>query len=107
VLDASSLGKLTFLETEHARPFAVAGFGNWFRDRCNEAGLPQCSSHGLRKAAATAAAEYGATAHELMAIFGWLTLQQAERYSRADQRKTLAERGMTTLVAVKSGTKTV
>ena len=32
---------------------------------------------GLRKAAATVAAENGATAHELMAIFGWLSLKEA------------------------------
>src|SRR5262249_57632 len=44
---------ITFLVTERGKPFTRAGFGNWFRDRCNEAGLPQCSAHGLRKAAAT------------------------------------------------------
>jgi integrase len=39
---------MTFLLTERGAPFTAAGFGNWFRDRCDEAGLPQCSSHGLR-----------------------------------------------------------
>ncbi len=107
MLDASTLGTLTFLETEYGRPFAVAGFGNWFRDRCNEAGLPQCSAHGLRKAAATVAAENGATAHELMAIFGWLSLKEAERYTRAAERRKLAERGMGTLVALKARTRSV
>jgi hypothetical protein len=33
---------------------------------------------GLRKAGATVAAENGATPHQLMAIFGWNTLAQAE-----------------------------
>ena len=33
---------MTFLLTGQGRPFTVAGFGNWFRDRCNEAGLSQC-----------------------------------------------------------------
>jgi hypothetical protein len=42
---------------------------------------------GLRKAAATVAAENGATAHELMAIFGWLSLKEAERYTRGAERK--------------------
>lgn len=107
VLDASPLGELTFLVTEHGRPFAVAGFGNWFRERCNEAGLTHCSAHGLRKAAATVAAENGATAHELMSIFGWLTLKEAERYTRAAERKRLAERGMGRLVPLKSGTQSV
>src|SRR5262249_19647087 len=34
-----------------------AGLGNWFRDRCNEAGLPKCSADGLRKIAAPLCAE--------------------------------------------------
>lgn len=103
ILDASPLGDLTFLVTEFGRPFAVAGFGNWFRERCNEAGLPNCTSHGLRKAAATVAAENGATAHELMSIFGWHTLKEAERYTRAVERKRLAARGMSRLIPLKSG----
>ena len=36
-------GNLTFLVTEHGAPFTSNGFGNWWRDRCNEAGLPHCS----------------------------------------------------------------
>jgi integrase len=107
VLDASPLGELTFLVTEHGKPFATAGFGNWFRERCNEAGLSHCTAHGLRKAAATVAAENGATAHELMAIFGWLSLKEAERYTRAAERTKLAERGMGLLVPLKTGTKSV
>jgi Protein adenylyltransferase SelO len=38
------------LVTAHGKPFTPAGFGNWFRDRCNEANLRHCSAHGLRKA---------------------------------------------------------
>jgi len=34
-----------------------------------------------RKAGAARAAENGATAHELMAIFGCLSLKEAERYT--------------------------
>ena len=45
---------------------------------------PTCRSvlaHGLRKAGATVAANNGATAHQLMAIFGWDTLKEAEKYT--------------------------
>jgi integrase len=42
---------LTFLVTEFGRPFTAAGFGNWFRDRCNEAGLKHCSAQGRRPTA--------------------------------------------------------
>jgi integrase len=90
IIDATVTGALTFLVTEYGRPFTAAGFGGWFRTRCDEAGLPQCSAHGLRKAGAARAAENGATAHELMAIFGWLSLKEAERYTAAAQRRRLA-----------------
>ena len=90
IIDASPTGDLTFLVSNRGRPFAVEAFGNWFRKRCDEAGLPQCSAHGLRKARATLAAENGATEHQLIAIFGWSTLKEAERYTRTAQRKKLA-----------------
>ena len=98
VLEASPTGDLTYLVTEQGRPFSVAGFGNWFRARCNEAGLQHCSAHGLRKAGAATAAENGATTQQLMAIFGWLSLAEAERYTRAAERKRLAAAAMPTLV---------
>ena len=85
-LDASPTGDHTFLITEKGNAYSAAGFGNWFRDRCNEAGLPKCSAHGLRKASATRAAENGATANQLMAMFGWLKIGEAERYTKAAQR---------------------
>lgn len=91
IMDASPVGELTYLVTEYGRPFTAAGFGQWFRDRCDEATLPQCSAHGLRKAGAVRAAENGATAHELMALFGWLSLAEAQRYTRSADRRTLAK----------------
>lgn len=82
---------LSFLMTDQGRPFTPAGFGNWFRDRCNEAGIPNgYSAHGVRKYAATLRANLGATAHELMAWFGWLTMREAERYTREAERRRLA-----------------
>jgi integrase len=97
VIEASPTGDLTFLVTERGQPFTAPGFGNWFRDRCDEAGLKGLSAHGLRKAAAARAAENGATAHQLMAIFGWLTIAQAEHYTRNAERSRLATAGMETL----------
>jgi integrase len=94
VLAASPLGDLTWLVTAFGNGFTAAGFGNWFRDRCNEAGLQHCSAHGLRKAGATIAADNGASGHTLMAIFGWSTLKQAELYTRSADQKRLAAGGM-------------
>lgn len=80
---------LYFLQTEYGRPFSVAGFGNWFREQCNKAGIPEgYSAHGLRKAAGRRLAEAGCTAHEIMAVLGHKSLSEAERYTRgADQRR--------------------
>jgi integrase len=103
-LDAGPTGPLTFLLTEYGKPFTAAGFGNWFRDCCNEAGLPQCSAHGLRKAGASLAAGNGASVHELMAIFGWLSMREAERYTQAARRKKLAGRAGELLVRAQNET---
>lgn len=87
---AAPTGDLTFLVTEYGKPFTAAGFGAWFRKRCDEAGLKQCTAHGLRKAGAARAAEAGATDRELMALFGWTSSSQATTYTRAADQKRLA-----------------
>ena len=94
IIDASVTGDLTYMMTEYGQPFTAAGFGGWFRERCDEAGLRHCSAHGLRKAGASIAAENGASPHQLMAIFGWLSLKEAERYTQAARRKGMARDGM-------------
>jgi integrase len=93
IVEASNLGNLTFLVTEFDRPFTPDGFGNWFRDRCVEAGVPG-RAHGLRKAGATIAAENGATEHMLMSIYGWESPKQAALYTKKARRKKLAQAGM-------------
>ena len=77
--------------TSFGRPFKSAGFGNKFRTWCDEAGLPHCSAHGLRKAAATRLAEAGATEQQIMSITGHRTSQEVTRYTRAARQKVLAE----------------
>jgi integrase len=95
ILDATPSDNLTFLVTTLGKPFSPAGFTNWFRERCNEAGLPRgCAPHGLRKAASRRLAEHGCTAHEIMAITGHTTLKEVSRYTAAIRRKHLAARAM-------------
>ena len=84
------------------KPFTANGFGNWFRRRCDEAGLPHCSAHGLRKAGATIAAENGATEHQLMAMYGWESPKQAALYTRTADRKRLIGGAMHLLVPTES-----
>nr|WP_244536829.1 tyrosine-type recombinase/integrase [Methylobacterium brachiatum] len=82
---------LTFLVTEYGKPFSTVGFGNRFREWRNQAGLPHCSAHGLRKATAARLAERGCTPHEIMAVTGPQTLEEVERYTREAQRAGLAD----------------
>ena len=82
----------------YGRPFTVAGFGNKMREWCDAAGLPHCSAHGVHKAGACIAAENGATEKQTMAIFGWETLQQVERYTRKARTRKLATDSMHLLV---------
>lgn len=94
VIDATHIGEETYLVNAHGKPFQATSFGNSFRDWCDAAGLKQCSAHGLRKAGATIAAENGATATQLMAIYGWERLEQAELYTRAANRTRVAKDAM-------------
>ncbi len=94
ILDATPNDHLTFLITDFGKPFAAAGFGNWFRSMCNEAGLKGCSAHGLRKAASRRLAEHGCTAHEIMSITGHKTLKEVTRYTMAADRTRLAVTAM-------------
>ena len=71
--------------TEFRRPLSKAGFGNKFRQWCNEAGLLLSSAHG----GSNAVAENGRTTSELKAIFGWRSDKEAERYTQAADRKRL------------------
>jgi integrase/recombinase XerD len=66
----ASAGARTFLATEYGKTFSPNGFGNKFRDWCDQAGLPHCSAHGLRKAIAARLSEQEASAHEIMAVTG-------------------------------------
>jgi integrase len=102
VLDGTQIiGSRTFLVTSFGRQFTGNGFGNWFRDRCNEAELKHCSAHGLRKAGATIAAENGATGHQLMSIYGWENTKQADLYTKKANRRKLAGDAMHLVVPPK------
>lgn len=77
------------ITTEYGKPFTVDGFSGWMRDAMTEAKLPlDCRPHGLRKTFGRLLADAEATAHQIMAALGHLTLAEAERYTReADRRR--------------------
>jgi integrase len=88
VIGKTPTGDLHFTTNAFGRPFTKESFGNWFGERCRESGVFK-SAHGLRKLSATIAANAGATAHELMALYGWATTQQAEIYTKGADRARL------------------
>jgi integrase len=94
IMDATEMGDMAFLKNGYDRPFTSNGFGNKFRDWCNAAGLPQCSVHGVRKAAAAQLAERGCTEQEIMAITGHTTSKEVARYTKSADQKKRAERAM-------------
>jgi integrase len=99
-LDAMPAEHLTFLTTSFGKPFAAAGFTNWFREACNAAGLPKgTSAHGLRKAAARRLAEAGCSANVIASITGHKSLNEIERYTKAADQARMARDGMATLIA--------
>lgn len=94
VMAATPRANMTFLVTAYGKPFTPAGFGNWFRERCDESGLPQCSAHGLRKAAARRLAEAGCSNQQIKAITGHKTDKEVSRYTAAADQVRLAEQAM-------------
>lgn len=92
-VDALPKNQMMFMAKANGEPYSENVLGNYMRKWCDQAGLPHCSSHGLRKAGAVIAAESGATSQQLQAIFGWTTSQQADHYTRAASRKKLATDG--------------
>ena len=80
--------------TEFSRPLTAPGFGNWFREQCNTAGLRHRSAHGLRKACARRLAAAGCTHAEIKAVTGHLTDEEVTRYIKAAEQKKLADRAI-------------
>jgi len=107
VLEAMPNDHLTFLTTGTGKPFSAAGFTNWFREMCNEAGLPRgTSAHGLRKAACRRLAEAGCSTNVIAAISGHASLRELQRYTAAADQARMARMAIDTMVAAFPSTRT-
>ena len=103
ILDATPSDHLTFLTTQTGKPFSPAGFTNWFRDMCNEAGLPRgTSAHGLRKAACRRLAEAGCGANLIAAVSGHKSLREVQRYTEAADQARMARSAIETITRTSS-----
>jgi integrase len=94
----ATVGVNTFLVTNLGTAYTAAGFGNWFRELCDTADCPELSAHGLRKATARRLAELGCTPHHIAAILGHASLAMVQLYTKAADRKRLAQEAMTLLI---------
>ena len=92
-LAAGPCGDLSFIAGARGQPMAKKTFSNEFKIACRAAGVPG-SAHGVRKIAATRAANAGATVAQLEAIFGWSGGRMAALYTQAADRRRLAAEAM-------------
>lgn len=90
---------MIFIVNGHGRPFTRKGFGNRFRAWCDEAGLTECSAHGLRKAAARRFAEAGCTNQQIKSWTGHTTDSEVARYTAAADQKMLSDEAGEMLMA--------
>ena len=81
----------TFLVTDYGKPFSKAGFGNKMREWCDEAELPHCTAHGVRKAGARRAAQLGASNQGLKSVGGWSGDSEVATYTAEVDQAALAE----------------
>ncbi|MFZ2995273.1 tyrosine-type recombinase/integrase, partial [Sphingobium sp.] len=90
---------MIFILNGFGRPFSEKGFGNRFRVWCDKAGLPNCTAHGLRKAAARRFAEAGCSNQQIKSWTGHTTDSEVARYTAAADQKTLSDEAGDMLMA--------
>lgn len=80
-----------FLLTHEGKPYSERGFHQRMSAWIEQAGLPdRCTPHGIRVAGCEELAESGATAPQLMAISGHITLSEAQGYIQKAKKRTMA-----------------
>jgi integrase len=96
---AGPRGKETWIVGTGGKSFVKESFGNLFSEAARAAGVPK-SAHGVRKIAATIAAENGATESELDAIFGWTGGRMSAVYTKQANRARLAAQAIEKLKSI-------
>jgi integrase len=90
-MPAAEIGSETLIVTSHGKPFSAAGFGNKVREWCDAAGLPKCTSHGLRKALARRAADIGTSQQGIKSLGQWSGDEEVKTYVETANRSRLAD----------------
>lgn len=99
ILAAADTKGFTFLVTAYGQPFTRDGFGNKMRQWCDEAGLPNCTSHGLRKAIARRMAELGLSNQQMKAVCTWSGDSEVALYTKEADQAAMAKQAMDRLSA--------
>ena len=95
IIDSTPTGHLTLMVTKTGKSYSANDFSEQFRKWCDDAGLPpECSFHGLRKAALTRLADANKTIHQIAAVSGHKTLKEIERYTKAADQRRLAREAL-------------
>lgn len=94
---ASAPDHTTFLQTQQGSPRSPAGLGNSMRQWCDEVGLKQCTSHGLRKAYARRLAQAHATEQEMSSVLGYADTTIPHGIRGMGNRTTLADTALSKL----------
>lgn len=84
-------GAKSFLINSYGRPYTDGGFGNKMREWCDQAGLPQCTSHGLRKAMMRRMAELGMANRTLKSVSGHVRDEEVSLYTESANQVALAD----------------
>lgn len=90
-------GQTTYLVTAFGKPYSKAGFGNAFREWCDEAGLPQCTAHGLRKAMMRRMSENKTSQQGIKAVSGHSGDQEVALYVAAANQRAMADDAITSV----------
>ena len=88
-IEAGPTADLAFICGSTGKRMTKESFGNAFHDACRAAGVHK-SAHGVRKIAATVAANNGATEAQLEALFGWRDRRISSVYTQSADRRRLA-----------------
>jgi integrase len=88
---------LAYLVSERGRAFSAKSFGNRMRKWCDEAGLPNCTTHGLRKAISRRLAEAEQGNAQIKSITQHGTDTEVAIYTRQAEQRRLAKSAMRVL----------
>lgn len=90
---------LFIVQDERPVGYKPETLGNWFRERCIEAGVPG-RLHGLRKAGAVRLADAGASDWEIASYLAHTDTREASTYAKKANRAKLADSGFAKMLNV-------